>query len=146
MENTAYSNDKRNKATRKARCKKVFQFDKDYNLIEIYDSVKDAGRQTGVNKSDISLCCTHKQNSAGGYFWLYENEWNEKGEAAFTVSRVDKYRNPVNILDMNGILYKKFDTAQQAKKELNILTLYSVLNGKQKRFMYNGSYYTAEWA
>ena len=156
-ENIAYSNAKITKANRKARCKKVCQFDKDYNLIEIYDSVKDAGRQTGMNPSNIGACCRHRLNSASGYLWLYKSEWDKKGEASFTVPRgyvpkefmkelVDKYQNPVNILDMNGRLYKKFDTAYQARKELNILTLYLVLNGKRKSFKYNGSWYTAEWS
>ena len=157
VSNKAYSNAKTTKATRKSHCKKVCQFNKNYNLIKIYDSVKDAGRKTGMDSSAIGDCCRHKKNSAEGYLWLYESEWDEKGESAFTVPRgyvprvgtkelVDKYQNPVNILDMNGRLYKKFDTAQQAKKELNILTLYSVLNGKRKRFKYNGSWYRAEWA
>ena len=155
--NRAYSNAKTTKANRKANCKKVCQFDRSYNLIEIYDSAKDAGRKTGINNTNICACCNHKINSAAGYLWLHESEWNEKGEAAFTVPKVyvpkvvikdsvDKYQNPVNILDMNGIIYKKFDTAQQARKEINKQSVYLVLNGNQKRFMYNGSWYTAEWA
>ena len=143
--NKSYSNAKTNKAIRKARCKKVFQFDRSYNLIKIYDSAKDAERQTGIDNAHICACCKHKKNSAGGYFWIYESEWNEKGKAAFTVIK-NKYKNPVNILDMNGIVYKKFDTAKQARKELNKRSVYEVLDGNQKRFKYNGSWYRAEWA
>ena len=154
VENTAYSNAKQTKATRKAKCKKVCQFDKDYNLINIYDGVMDAERKTGMNPSNITRCCKHKKNSSAGYFWLYESEWNEKGEASFTIPKgyaprvgiKNKYKNPVNILDMNGILYKKFDTAHQARKELNKRSVYEVLDGKKKRFKYNGSWYTAEWS
>ena len=156
VENRAYSNDKTTEAIRRAKCRRVCQFNKDYRLINIYDSASDAGRKTGINPSHICVCCKHKKNSAGGYLWLHESEWNEKGEEAFTVTKgyvrkvgmkelVDKYQNPVNILDMNGRLYKKFDTAYQAKKELNNQTFYSVLNGNQKRFKYNGSWYRAEW-
>ena len=158
VENIAYSNAKITKATRKAHCKRVCQLDRFYKLIKIYDSASDAARQTGINQPSICDCCKHKRNSAEGYLWLYEREWNEKREAAFTVPKgyvskvgnvkelVDKYKNPVNILDMNGRLYKKFDTAKQAKEELNNQSVYAVLNGKQQRFKYNGGWYTAEWA
>ena len=154
VKNTEYSNAKTTKAIRKATCKEVCQFDRFYKLIEIYNGLIDAEIQTGINKTSICDCCKHKQNSAAGYLWLYKSEFDEKGEAAFTVPKgyvpgvviKNKYTNPIKILDMNGRLYKKFDTAQQAGKELNKRSVYEVLNGKKKRFRYNGNWYAAEWA
>lgn len=56
--------------------KKVYQYDLDYKLIEIYDSVIDAFSKTNIY--NISNCCRNLYKSAGGYIWKYEkiNETN----------------------------------------------------------------------
>lgn len=39
-----------------------------------YKGVKDASRQTGINRSSISLCCKNLRRKAGGCEWRYANE------------------------------------------------------------------------
>lgn len=51
--------------------KKVFQYDKSKNLINIWESTKEASRKTKINTGSISRCCNGKLNSAGGYIWKY---------------------------------------------------------------------------
>jgi group I intron endonuclease len=52
----------------------VDKYDKEMNFICSYLSIRDAERQTSVNRSNITKCCEHKVLSAGGYVWRYEND------------------------------------------------------------------------
>lgn len=47
---------------------------------KIYDSINDAARDTGVDKSPISRCCRKvpHYNTAGGLRWAYYNEMSEE--------------------------------------------------------------------
>lgn len=38
---------------------------------KIYESIKEAARQTGALKGNISHCLSNKRNTAGGYHWRY---------------------------------------------------------------------------
>jgi hypothetical protein len=37
----------------------------------LFDSTRDASRQTGVNQRDISRCCLGKRKTAGGFTWNF---------------------------------------------------------------------------
>lgn len=54
------------------RRRKVCQFDKNNNLISIYESALDASRQTNIDSASIRKCCYGQRKSAGGYFWYFE--------------------------------------------------------------------------
>lgn len=54
-----------------SRKKTVYQYDLDSNLIDIYSSVADASRKTGVSKTCISRCCREEREHSGGFFWEY---------------------------------------------------------------------------
>ena len=51
---------------------------------DIYESINEAKRQTGINNGNISLCCLNKRKTAGGYKWAYLNEedriYNDKND------------------------------------------------------------------
>ena len=51
--------------------KKVNQFNKDYFLIEMFNSITDATIKTEIVRSSIRQCCLGKRKSAGGYIWRY---------------------------------------------------------------------------
>jgi hypothetical protein len=54
--------------------KTVYQYDKDLNLINQYISVREAGRQTGIDHRSISEIANKsnpRRHRAGGYFWDY---------------------------------------------------------------------------
>lgn len=55
----------------KAKSRKVEQLDKNGNVICAYESLKEAGRMTGVGDGNISKCCNGKTKSAGGYIWRF---------------------------------------------------------------------------
>ena len=60
--------DKNNK-----RSKAVAQYDKEMNLIKIYPSQNEAGRN-GFRSEDICKCCKGTKKTAGGYIWRYVND------------------------------------------------------------------------
>ena len=53
--------------------KHVLQFDKKMNFIKEYPSIAEATRSVGLKSiSGISLCCSGKYETAGGYKWTYK--------------------------------------------------------------------------
>ena len=54
--------------------KKVAQYNKQGNLIKIWDCIMDVERHLRINHSQISKCCRGKRKSAGGYIWKYYEE------------------------------------------------------------------------
>lgn len=50
----------------------VVQLNKALEVVEKYDSIKSASKNTGVDKNNISACCSGKLKSAGGYIWKYK--------------------------------------------------------------------------
>ena len=49
--------------------KKVIQLDLNDNVLNEFESMGQAERETGVPRSNISHCCNGKRKSAGGYKW-----------------------------------------------------------------------------
>lgn len=58
--------------------KKVCQYDKNFNLLNIYNSIKEAALITGANATCIGeICKTEgkgKRKTSGGYIWRFYNE------------------------------------------------------------------------
>lgn len=48
----------------------VAQYDKDMNLIKVYPSMNEAGRN-GFRTEEICKCCKGKSKTTGGYIWKY---------------------------------------------------------------------------
>lgn len=51
--------------------RKVVQYDKLGNLIQEFQSIKEASKQTGIRYSGIVMTCRGKRKSCGGYVWRY---------------------------------------------------------------------------
>ena len=51
--------------------KKVAKFDKCNNLIEVYESISEASRQTGIKISSISCSANNKRKTGGGFIWHF---------------------------------------------------------------------------
>lgn len=54
--------------------KRVYQYDKCMNLIEIFPSIRDAERKTGFDRGNIAKCCKNKVVFVGGYVWRFEGD------------------------------------------------------------------------
>ena len=53
------------------QAKRVAQYDKQGNLIKIWDYAKQVTEELGINNGNIIKCCKGKLKSAGGYIWRY---------------------------------------------------------------------------
>lgn len=62
------------KGTKSYRAKKVAQYNKDNELIKVWDYIKLAEEELGINHSHISDCCNGKRKTAGGFIWRYVDE------------------------------------------------------------------------
>ncbi len=51
--------------------KPVNQLDLNGNFIKTFPSQAEAGRELGINSSNISMCCTDMMRTAGGFKWEY---------------------------------------------------------------------------
>ena len=51
--------------------KKVAKFDKCNNLIEVYESISEASRQTSIKISSISCSANNKRKTGGGFIWHF---------------------------------------------------------------------------
>lgn len=40
-------------------------------ILEVYESMMSASKETGVSRANILKCCKNKQNRAGGFMWKY---------------------------------------------------------------------------
>ena len=54
-----------------ANSKTVYQYDKNYNLIQIWNSTKEAG-ENGYTQANISACCLGKRQTHKGFIWSYK--------------------------------------------------------------------------
>lgn len=62
---------------RMAKSKKknpIAQYDKNMTLIRVHLGIKDAQRNTGVNRNSIREVCRGNRSDAGGYIWRYYKE------------------------------------------------------------------------
>lgn len=50
--------------------KKVIQLTLDGEYVSEYESMSEAERQTGINHRNISMVCSGKRKTAGGYKWI----------------------------------------------------------------------------
>ena len=55
----------------KNHSKKVASFDKDGNLINVYDSIVDASKDRKCDTSSITKCCKGKRKICNGLAWKY---------------------------------------------------------------------------
>lgn len=61
-----------------AKCKTVYQLDKNsLQIVNSFNSVKEASINTGINEQGIRRTCRHGCNTAGGYSWIYQCEYHK---------------------------------------------------------------------
>lgn len=68
--------------------------------VEVFDSLIDASRKTGVDANDIYCCCSEKctLNRAGGYIWRYLDKYDKNEFSVFHDKKiVEKTKNGVYV-------------------------------------------------
>lgn len=57
-----------------ARTCPVYQFDVNYNLVALYDSIKEASQKTNTPSPLIIRVCSGNMNGTNGYIWRYQKD------------------------------------------------------------------------
>ena len=58
--------------------KVVVQLSLNNEFINLFISIREATKNTGVSFSSISNCCCNRSKKAGGFKWMFEKDYNKK--------------------------------------------------------------------
>lgn len=97
--------------------KPVIQLSLKGEYIKEYTGAKDAERKVKVASTHIYDVCYNKKFSAGGYIWVFKENYDENKDYSY------KYRRPSkNIiqLDLDGNFIKEYFCASDCEKETGI--------------------------
>lgn len=121
---------------------KVVQLDLNKIYINEFSSIDEAEKNNNVE--NIPFCCRGVYKTAGGYIWLYKDDYEyllNNGELnnyrKYLCSKYDKrYKNSNYIevyqLDNNLNIIKLWEGIKVAEKELGISNITAVCKGRQK--------------
>jgi hypothetical protein len=117
-----------NNRANKGKERRVMQFDKNKNLVNIFKSLSEAGIYTNINFKAISNCCLRKSKVSGGFIFCYEDEYDENyiNEIAEHLKHTtnngrligEKHRGARKIICINT--KEIFNTIKEASKRYNI--------------------------
>jgi group I intron endonuclease len=113
--------------------KKCSQYSLQGNLIAVYNSQCEAGRQTGIDDSGINAVCIGKISTSGGYVWRSENDPFNKYPVILEKPLPNNTKAIVQYTK-EGKLIKEYRSLRQAEKETGICTMVMRIqaNGKMK--------------
>lgn len=64
--------------TQQSSKKSVYMLNKDtYEIIRMFESIKEAGLNMNIEPTHITRNCKHKSITAGGYSWIYVDEYEK---------------------------------------------------------------------
>ena len=101
---------------------RLYQISTNNELIKIWDSLGDAKRELGISGGSISNVCMGRKETAGGFVWVYEKDYDENKD----YSRIPKIRGggnftkPILLLDSNNNIIREFVSAVEASVVLGI--------------------------
>ena len=79
--------------------RKVYQYDLQGNLINIYNTLKEAAEISKINKALICKVCKFNGNTAGGYVWRYEGDNFDSHKTTTKERVVEQYDKNMNLLN-----------------------------------------------
>lgn len=119
--------------------RKVCQYDKQGTLIKIWDSIREAAKELGINDKHIPSACSGKRRTVGGFMWrYYEDTLGESIEFPKRKRNPDKWfnshRKSILQFDLDGNFIRQWGSALEASTTLNISTgqLCDTCKGKHK--------------
>lgn len=90
--------------------KKVYCYDKNKNLIAIYDSLRSASQLTGFSENTIANCASAKNKTlACGYYWNYVED-----NSFETYVAKNSQKKPVSKYSMDNIFLESYESLTQA--------------------------------
>ena len=98
---------------------KVRQYSFSGKLIRVHGSMMQAAKSVGVHQSSIQQCVAGKCKSAGGYFWIKDDEYAEEKLTKLMSSKKFFYSTIIQ-LDKNGVIIAKYKSTSEAEKATGI--------------------------
>ena len=99
-----------------ARMKRIVQCDLNGNFIKKFKSVTEASKELGILRSRISSSLTGFSKTAGGYIFVYEEDFPIKDISKY--KPIKKGRKVAQVDPETGEIIKVFDRMTDAAKEL----------------------------
>lgn len=102
----------------------VYQYDKQCNCINTYESVIKASNITNIDTTSIYKVANKQRKTAGGYIWSYDDICNFY------------HKNQIAQYSLDGTLIKVYDNLQTVVKDLKLSSRTAIKNcfvGKQKQ-------------
>ena len=123
--------------TYREKPKLVEQFDLNGNFLEVYESVREAGRQLNKNYQVIAQVCRGELKTAYGYIWKYV-----ENELIIPDLQHNAHCKKVFKYDRNGNLIKIFPSVLEASVEENVCygTIFDSCNEKAKSIFFDYTY------
>ena len=106
--------------------KEVFQYNLKGELINKFDSLLKASKETNIEKTSISSCCRKIRDTAGGFIWRFNKEkvYYDKPKK-YNEKKVYQYTK-----DM--ILVSEYESVAEASRQTGITNIVSCCNNKRK--------------
>ena len=127
--NSDFTYSKHSKIGNPCNRKIVKKYDFEGNLIDLYESVKEAGDSNNMSWATVSTCCNGKKNSASGFVWKFiKDSFNE-----FSVVK-HLYKKPIVQYDVCGNFIERFSSIKEAAIKMNVQEnlIARCAKGKQK--------------
>lgn len=109
--------------------KAVMQLDKNGIIIAEYSTISEAARVIGVGADGIASCCRGKTQTASGYQWIYQKDYDPNKSYIFVNRRI----KPVVQIDKDGNFLKEYQSISEAEKETSIDNRFISMVCKNKR-------------
>lgn len=98
----------------------VLQFTKDGELIASYETIRQAGRCTGIERNNIGRCCKRIVNSAGGFVWRYSDDILDIEEIKSNKYYGSYNNNPILQFDLSGNFIAEYKNSVEAEKATGV--------------------------
>lgn len=115
---------------RNACFKAIVQLDHNGILVNEFDSLAEAERNSGVSQKAIGRALNRGRHYSGGYYWYFKSEYDSK--SIQLKSRNSHFYISVNKYDRQGNYICSYETVMDAAKDNNVSNtqVYKVISGK----------------
>lgn len=105
------------KATWQEKVDDVIQIDKTtYSVINIFSSLREAERQTGLSHGNIGRVCNRQDISCGGFYWCFSKDWSENW-----IPPLNQKYKPIALLDKDDLsIVRVFQSCAEAARQMNV--------------------------
>jgi len=102
---------------RRIKAKSVLQYDIDGNFIKEWFSSTEIERELNIENSGISMCCSGKINSFGGFIWRQKSG---EIELKLSLSNIRLRKRPILQYSLDGIFIKEWAYIREAELSLEL--------------------------